>query len=172
MHASCDTTPSRCRTQEQRRQEEEAAAAANAAAASYHSVHMASLQLDALHPSKLPRSFVRPVMWQNPTAEDRQGLRAALLELVAEQNAHTRAVHSGVHSAAAPTSAGAGSRGRAPLSCSSAAGGLGSRGHRYSMQLASQASCASKGSVGKAAAVPVPEIRVEGSHYTIDSLGS
>jgi hypothetical protein len=52
---------------------------------SFHSLYMTSNKRDALHPDNLPRSFVRPVWWQNPTAEMQQGLREALQELAAEE---------------------------------------------------------------------------------------
>lgn len=50
---------------------------------SFHSLYMTSNTRDALHPDNLPQSFVRPVWWQNPTAEMRTGLKEALEELQA-----------------------------------------------------------------------------------------
>jgi hypothetical protein len=50
---------------------------------SFHSLYMNSNKRDALHPANLPPSFMRPVWWQNPTAEMQRGLEDALEDLQA-----------------------------------------------------------------------------------------
>jgi hypothetical protein len=57
---------------------------------SFHSLYMTSMKHDALHPDNLPRSFVRPVMWQNPTASMRQGVKEALQQLADEEREKAR----------------------------------------------------------------------------------